>query len=96
MTPRIRRVLTLAGYPAFYSLALLVFADWTFPNDKLARFIESEFNSRQLLGSGVRLEVQKASPYWLSGVELQGVRLEHPLAANAEAESSGTASRRSP
>jgi type II secretion system protein N len=93
MTPRIRRVLTLAGYPAFYSLALLVFADWTFPNDKLARFIESEFNSRQLLGSGVRLEVQKASPYWLSGVELQGVRLEHPLAANAEAESSGTASR---
>jgi type II secretion system protein N len=90
MTPRIRRALTLAGYPVFYSLALLVFADLTFPNDKLARFIESEFNSRQLLGSGVRLEVQKASPYWLSGVELQGVRLERPHAADIEGESSET------
>ncbi|MBN1612277.1 MAG: type II secretion system protein GspN [Polyangiaceae bacterium] len=92
MTPRIRRALSLAGYPAFYSVALLVFADLTFPNDKLARFIESEFNSRQLLGSGVRLEVEKASPYWLSGVELQGVRLERPQAADTEAESSAAAS----
>jgi type II secretion system protein N len=84
MTPRLRRALTLAGYPAFYSVALLVFADLTFPNDKLARFIESEFNSRQVLGSGVRLHVQKASPYWLSGVELHGVRLERPEAMDAE------------
>ena len=91
MTPRLRRILTLAGYPAFYLLALLVFADLTFPNDKLARFIEAEFDSRQLLGSGVRLEVQKASPYWLSGVELQGVRLERPQAAHIGAESTQTA-----
>jgi type II secretion system protein N len=91
MTPRIRRALSLAGYPAFYSVALLVFADLTFPNDKLARFIEAEFNSRQLLGSGVRLEIQKASPYWLSGVELQGVRLARPQAADPEPEASEAA-----
>lgn len=90
MTPRIRRALSLAGYPAFYSVALLIFADLTFPNDKLARFIEAEFNSRQVLGSGVRLDVESASPYWLSGVELQGVRLERPQNAASEAESAST------
>ena len=85
MTPRLRKTLTYAGYPAFYVLALLVFADLTFPNDKLARFIEAEFNSRQVLGSGVRLDVDHASLYWLSGVELEGVRLIREHKEQAEA-----------
>ena len=71
MTPRTRKLLAYGGYPTFYVMALLVFVDLTFPNADLARFIESEFNSRQLLGSGVKLDVGRACLYWLSGVELQ-------------------------
>ena len=78
MTPRTRKLLAYGGYPTFYVMALLVFVDLTFPNADLARFIESEFNSRQLLGSGVKLDVGRASLYWLSGVELEDVRLERP------------------
>lgn len=81
MTPRVRKVLAYGGYPLFYIVALVVFIDLTFPNAALARFIESEFNSRQVFGSGVKLDVEAASLYWMSGVELEGVRLKKPESA---------------
>lgn len=75
MRPVLRSVLVNAGYPAFYLAAMAVFFHVTFPDQQLAERIESEFNSRQPLGEGTRLDVGHASPYWFSGIKLEGVRL---------------------
>ncbi len=88
MRPVLRSVLTNAGYPVFYLVAMAGFFHVTFPDERLKERIESEFNERQPMGEGVRLEVGHASPHWFNGIELEGVRL---IDTTAEAEAAEAA-----
>ncbi len=78
MTLRTRTVLRWAGYPAFYTLSLVLFVYLTFPFDRLKERLVAEFNSKQT--DGTQLEVDDMSWYWLSGVEASGIRLNVPPA----------------
>lgn len=78
MSPRAKKVLKGVLYPCFYFVALLCFLLLTFPYDRLKERLVAEFNARQPAGAGTRLEIDKMSGYWLSGVEAQGVKLHSP------------------
>ena len=75
-----RKVLLYLGYAAFFFASFLLFAYWTFPYDRVRDFIVQEVerpkgpdgNRRP---SGLQLEIVSLSPSWITGVELEGVRL---------------------
>ena len=81
MTPVTRKkVLLYAGYGAFFLASFLLFAYWTFPYGRLRDVLVQEVerpkgpdgNRRP---SGIQLEIVSLSPSWLTGVELEGVRI---------------------
>lgn len=86
MTPRLRPALRGVGYGGFYLIALLVFAQLSFPYDRLRDRIVEEFNLRQTGPDALRLEIDELNGYLLSGVEAQGIRLSSakPAAPGAE------------
>jgi type II secretion system protein N len=76
MTPRVRKVVTWLGYPAFYVFCLLLFAYMTFPFERLRDRILAEFEKTQKPGDAERrLEIDSIDSYWFTGVELEGVRI---------------------
>lgn len=89
MSPRVKRWSTWVGYPILYLLLLGVFARCSFPYQRLAERVASEFNQKQG-PAGMRLEIAKMEGYFLSGVAAEGIRLssaEKPapaVAADAE------------
>lgn len=85
LSPRVRRILTLSGYPLFYLLCLFMFAYWTFPYGRLKDRLLAEFEAqRQSSPSAQRVEIQSLGPYWFSGVALKGLSLVTPRTGNAE------------
>ena len=83
-SPRQKKFLRWAGFPVFYLLCLILFAYLTFPFDRLKERVISEFDAAQAAGSGMRLEIDDVSWYWVTGVEAQGVRLISPVAPDAD------------
>ena len=77
MSPRLKRILAWVGYPLFYLLVLLLFTYVTFPYDRVKDRIVAEYNATQPT-DGMRLEIDDLDGYWLSGVEVEGVRLVGP------------------
>ncbi len=75
MSPRAKKVLKGVLFPTFYLVALTFFLLLSFPYDRLRDRLVAEFNARQPAGAGTRLEIEKMSGYWISGVEAQGVKL---------------------
>jgi type II secretion system protein N len=75
LTPRLRKILVIVGYVAFYFFALVMFFYWTFPYDRVKERIVRDFNARQGGPDGMRLELDDLSSYWLSGIEAEGLRL---------------------
>lgn len=80
MKPWMRQAAKWVGYPAFFLFCFLLFAYWTFPYDHVRSFIIQEVErpmgpSGQRQASGYHLEIDDLSPYWLTGVELEGVRV---------------------
>lgn len=90
MTPRLRRVLRIVGYAAFYVCALIVFAYVTFPYERLRDRIVQEFNLRQTGPDAMRLEIDELGAYWFSGVEAEGIRLIPPVKPVATAPAMST------
>jgi len=78
MTPRVRKILVAVAYGAFYWLMVVLFFFWTFPYDRVRDRLVHDFNARQTEPDPMRLEVEKISSYWLSGVEAEGMRLISP------------------
>ncbi|MDF3065891.1 MAG: putative rane protein [Polyangiaceae bacterium] len=78
MSPRLRKALKWAGYVAFYLFSLLLFAYLTFPYNRLADRIVSEFNARQTGPKPMRLKLGDMSSYWLNGVEAEEITLTSP------------------
>ena len=71
------RILTLLGYNTFFWLAFWLCAYWSFPYERLAAFITDKVAES---GSGYTLEIGALAPYWLTGVELEQVKV-HKQAA---------------
>lgn len=74
------RILTLVGYNAYFVLAFLLFCYWTFPYDRLAAYLIDRVAES---GSGYTLDIGSLEPYWLTGVELEQVKVRKQAAAMA-------------
>jgi len=81
ISPRVRRILTLSGYPAFYLFCLLLFAYFTFPYERLKDRLLVELDAQRSSNpSAQHIEIDSLGPYWLSGVSVKGLRLISPRA----------------
>jgi type II secretion system protein N len=76
MKERLLRIAKLAVYPAFYVACLALFGYLTFPFGLLKDRVIAEFARKGKPGQ--RLEIEKLSSYWFSGVELTNVKLILP------------------
>lgn len=76
--PRVRIMLRAIGFGAFYLVVLAVFAQWSFPYDRLRERIVQEFNLRREGPEAYRLEIDELDGYLLSGIEARGIRLTAP------------------
>jgi type II secretion system protein N len=85
LSPRVRRILLLSGYPLFYLFCLILFAYFTFPygrlKDRLLADLEAQ---RQSNPNAQRVEIQSLGPYWFSGISLKGLSLITPRTGSAE------------
>jgi type II secretion system protein N len=84
VSDRVRTVLKALAYPAFYLLCLFAFVVLAFPWDALRDRIVADF-ARTQASKGAdawRLEIASVDGYWLSGVELRGVKLVIPPSAD--------------
>jgi type II secretion system protein N len=83
LSPRLRRILALSGYPLFYLLCLFLFAYWTFPYERLRERLLVELDAqRQGNPNSQRVEIQSLGPYWFSGISLKGLSLVSPRTGN--------------
>jgi type II secretion system protein N len=89
MKPWLRKAVKWSVYPLFYLFCLFLFTYLTFPYDRLKDRIISEFAKSQSRGSDPpqRLEIDSIDSYWLSGIEVSGVRIITPPDPKAEAAS---------
>jgi len=76
------RIISVVGYGAFFWFMFWLFAYWTFPYDRLAAFITDKVAES---GSGYTLEIGSLSPHWLTGVELEEVKVQKSAAATLAA-----------
>jgi type II secretion system protein N len=76
MKERLLRIARWAVYPAFYVACLALFGYLTFPFGLLKDRVIAEFARKGKPGQ--RLEIEKLSSYWFSGVELTNVKLILP------------------
>ena len=76
MKERLLRVAKWAMYPAFYVACLALFGYLTFPFGLLKDRAIAEFARKGKPGQ--RLEIEKLSSYWFSGVEVTNVKLVLP------------------
>ncbi len=77
MSPRAKSVLKWLGVAAFYAFTLFMFAYITFPYARLKDRVVAEYNARQP-ADGLRLHIDELDGYWLSGVEVSGLKLVGP------------------
>jgi type II secretion system protein N len=59
------------GYPFFFLFSLILGAYWTFPYDHVRDFIVQEAER----GGAMQLEITRLEPSWVTGVEMEGVRV---------------------
>ncbi len=85
LSPRVRRIVALSGYPLFYLFCLFIFAYWTFPYERLRERLLVELESqRQNNPSAQRVEIESLGPYWFSGVALKGLSIVTPRTGPTE------------
>ena len=82
MKERLRRIAKWAVYPTFYFACLALFGYLTFPFGLLKDRVIAEFARKGKPGQ--RLEIEKLSSYWFSGVELTNVKLMIPFCRRIE------------
>jgi type II secretion system protein N len=89
LPPRLKRILLVSAYPAFYLFCLFIFAYLTFPYERLKERILVEFDAPKpgkAPASAQHLEIDSIGPYWLSGLSAKGVRIISPRAPGPEGE----------
>ena len=79
MGPAARKVGRWLGYPLFFLFCFTLFAYWTFPYERLKRFVieKVEYAERggRMVPSGYQLEIVDLGPSGLTGLAATGVRL---------------------
>jgi type II secretion system protein N len=81
MKARLIRIAKWLAYPAFYLFCLGVFGYLTFPYDRLKDRLIAEFERAQSKKASTqtqKLEIDKLTSYWFTGVEVSGARLILP------------------
>jgi type II secretion system protein N len=73
---RFIRIARWVAYPLFYLFCLAMFGYLTFPFDRLKDRLISEVERRGKPGQ--RLEIDRLSSYWFTGVEFSGMKLTLP------------------
>jgi type II secretion system protein N len=82
MKARLKALLPLLGYGAFYLVVFFFACYLTFPYSKLRDRIVAEFVAeQQAKGGGQHLEIEELEPYWFTGVKARGVKLTMGAAA---------------
>jgi type II secretion system protein N len=85
LSPGVRRILALSGYPLFYLFCLFMFAYFTFPYERLRERLLVELEAqRQNNPNAQRVDIQSLGPYWFSGVSLKGLSLIAPRSGSSE------------
>ncbi len=75
MSSRLKKILLYGiAYPAFFLFSLVLGAYWTFPYDHVRDFIVQEAERSGQL----HLEIASLEPSWLTGVDVEGVRIAKP------------------
>lgn len=64
-------LLNAVAYPAFFMFWLLLGAYWTFPYERLRDFVVQQAEA----SGAIELDIAKLEPSWLTGIELEGVRV---------------------
>jgi type II secretion system protein N len=83
MKEKLRRIAPKVGLPLFYLFALVLFARWTFPYEKLRDRVVLSYNQQQReTNSQQELKIDELGPSWLTGFRASGVTL---LSAASEA-----------
>lgn len=77
MKDKLLKVLRFLPYPAFYGLCLLLFGYLTFPFDRLKDRIVAEIG-KQGKGKAPVVTMEHLDSYWLTGVELENVKVHLP------------------
>ena len=84
MKEKLIRVGKFLVYPAFYLFCLVMFGYCSFPYDRLKDRLIAEYTLSQQAKSRTtppnRLEIDEVDSYWISGLEMEGVRLILPPA----------------
>lgn len=88
MKEKVLKVLKWSAYPAFYFLCLLLFGVLTFPFDRLKDRLLAEIGKQSKGKSAPVVTIDKMDSYWLTGVEMEGVKIRLP-ADEAPAASKG-------
>jgi type II secretion system protein N len=75
---RKQKVLLGIGYVLFFVLCFVLAAYFTFPYERLRDILVQRFSSASDDGAGAKtdLQIAKLSPHWLTGIALEGVKLE--------------------
>ncbi len=85
LSPKMRRILALSGYPLFYLFCLFLFAYWTFPYERLKERLLVELDAQRGNNPNAqRVEIDSLGPYWFSGLSAKGLRLITPKPLGAE------------
>jgi type II secretion system protein N len=71
------RILMAVGYGAFFWFFFFLFAYFMFPYQRLAAYLSDKVAES---GSGYTLEIGAIAPYWLTGVELNDVKVRRAAA----------------
>ncbi len=90
MTDWLRKLGRALWLPAFYGVALLTCLYLTLPTEQLRQRLLAEANAGRG-PSDVRVEIDEVSTYWLSGLELSGVRLISPAPTAAAEDAASSA-----
>lgn len=78
---RTKAWLRIAGYAAFYLVALVAFTSVLFPYGTLRDSLVAQFNAQQkATGSPQQLSIEEMGWWWFSGVRAKGIRLTSPAA----------------
>jgi len=73
-------LIAIAGYNTFFWVWFILFAYWTFPYDRVAAYITDQVDKSNY---GYSMEIGSLSPYWLTGVELEDVKVHKTSAVAA-------------
>jgi type II secretion system protein N len=71
------RIVAIVGYTAFFWVFFFLFAYWMFPYQRLAAYLSDKVSESS---AGYTLEIGAISPYWLTGVELENVKVRKTAA----------------